>query len=90
MLPDNQTILWMHTGGLYRTDMTSGSTQQLFHSCNSQYFVGLDYSPQTNKLLTTRITRTPLNDHDLQIATDIVLMNTDGTGQEVLNIPFPE
>ena len=72
------------------TNMTSGFTQQLFSTCNSRYFVGLDYSPQTNKLLTTRITRTPLNDHDLQIATDIVLMNPDGTGQEVVNIPFPE
>lgn len=90
VLPDDQTILWMHTGGLYSTDMNSGTTEQVFKTCNSQYFVGLDYSPQTNKLLTTRITRTPVNDHDLLIATDIVLMNPDGTGQEVLNIPFPE
>lgn len=90
VLPGNQTILWMHTGGLYRTDMASGATEQLFCSCNSQYFVGLDYSPQTNKLLTTRITRTPKNDHDLRIATEIVLMNPDGTGQEVLDIPFPD
>jgi hypothetical protein len=90
VLPGDQTILWMHTGGLYRTDMASGSTEHLFCTCNSQYFVGLDYSPQTNKLLTTRITRTPMNDHDLLIATEIVLMNPDGTGQEVLNIPFPD
>lgn len=90
MLPGDQTILWMHTGGLYRTDRASGSTEQLFCTCNSQYFVGLDYSPQTNKLLTTRITRTPMNDQDLLIETDIVLMNPDGTGQQVLNLPFPE
>lgn len=89
VLPDHQTVLWMHIGGLYRTDMASGATEQLLCSCNSQYFVGLDYSPQTNKLLTTRVTRTPMNDHDLRIATEIVLMDPDGTDQEVLDIPFP-
>ncbi len=91
VLPDGRTALWLQTIGLYKTDLITGVTEKVIGgTCNSQYFVGLDYSPQTNKLITTRITRTPLNDHDLLIATDIVLMNPDGSGQEVLNIPFPE
>lgn len=90
VLNDHSTALWMQAGGLYRTSLTDGGTSKVFSTCNSQYFVGLDYSPQTNKLVTTRITRTPAGDRDLRISTDIVLMNPDGSGQEVLNIPFPE
>jgi|GEM_PF-1976332 hypothetical protein len=90
VLPGHHTAVWTHAGGLFSTDMGTGATTQMLRTCNSRYFVGLDYSPQTNKLVTTRITRTPLNDHDLLIDTDIVLMNPDGTGQQVLEIPFPE
>lgn len=91
VLPDGRTALWLQTIGLYKTDLITGATAQVMgRTCNSQYFVGLDHSPQTNKLVTTRITRTPVNENDLQIGIDIMLMNPDGTDQQVLNIPFPE
>ena len=91
VLSDGRTALWLQTTGLYKSDLNSGATERVLGgTCNSQYFVGLDYSPHTNKLLTTRITRTPAGDHDLVIETAIVLMNPDGTGLEVLDIPFPE
>ena len=91
VLADGRTALWLQTTGLYKSDLISGATERVSGgTCNSRYFVGLDYSPHTNKLLTTRITRTPAGDHDLVIETAIVLMNPDGTGLEVLDIPFPE
>jgi len=90
VLADHTTAVWMHTGGLYRTDLSDGGTTQLCTTCNSRYFVGLDHSSQTNKLLTMRITRTPISEFNLRIETEIVLMNPDGSGQEILQLPFPE
>ena len=90
VLADDRTAIWPHIMGLYRTDLITGVTDRLVGTCNSQYFNGVDYSAGTNKLVTTRITRTPVSDHDLLIATDIVLMNPDGSDQVVVGIPFPE
>jgi hypothetical protein len=90
VLDDQTTVLWMQSGGLYQTNLQTGLSVRLFSTCNSRYYVGLDYSPHTKKLVTTRITRTPVSENDLQIGIDIMLMNPDGTDQQVLNIPFPE
>jgi len=83
--------VWTHISGLYLTDLANDAgTQLLLSTCDSRYFSGLDYSPQTNKLLGIRRRFTPQDSTTLLVENELVLMNPDGTGLQVLHIPFPE
>lgn len=85
------TAVWSHMSGLYRTDIANDAgTQLLLSTCDSRYFSGLDHSPQTNKLLSIRRRSTPQDSTTLLVENELVLMNSDGTGLLVLDIPFPE
>lgn len=86
-----QSAVWSHVSGLYRTDLANGTgTQLLLSTCDSHYFSGLDYSPQTDKLLSIRRRFTPQDSTTLLVENELVLMNPDGSGLQVLNLPFPE
>ncbi len=86
----SDVLLWASESGLYRTSLVTGESSKLLDGCSSRYFVSLDYAPQTNKLLALRIRRTPVAENTLQIENELVLMNPDGTGMEILDIPFPD
>lgn len=87
---DPDVFVWSHKCGLYRTKLSTGETEVLRCTDHSQYFVGLDYSPELNKLVSLWVTRTPINDHTLRITNDVVLMDPDGSNMQVIDIPFPE
>lgn len=90
MTATGNNLVWTHKSGLYSTDLVTGAGNLLTSTCDSRYFSGLDYSPQTNKLLSIRRLRTPLDSVTLLVENELVLMNPDGTGLQVLNLPFPE
>lgn len=83
--------VWSHISGLYSTDLANeAGTQLLLSTCDSRYFSGMDYSPQTEKLLCIRRVLTPQDFTTLLVADQLVQTNADGTGLQVLDVPFPE
>ena len=88
-LPGSHSMIWSHLTGLYRTDLTSGATERLLATCNSSYFMDLDYSPHTGKLLAVRRRESTPDGVILNIENDVMLMNPDGSCPQVIQIPWP-
>lgn len=90
ILKDDNTIIWSHRDGIFQTTINFSQTHCIYPSCNSRRFYDASYAPATDKLLWQRLDYTPVEDSSiLHIKSSIVMMNTDGTGEEKIEIPIP-
>jgi hypothetical protein len=90
ILRDDNTIIWSYKEGIFETTIDSRNTRSLYPSCNSRRFYDASYAPTTDKLLWQRLDYRPVEDSSiLHIKSTIVMMNTDGTGEEKIEIPLP-
>lgn len=89
-LPSSHSMIWSHLTGVYRTNLTTGATERLVATCNSSYFMDLDYSPHTGKLLAVRRRESTPDGVILNIENDVMLMNPDGSCPQVIEIPWPQ
>jgi hypothetical protein len=89
VLPDHEHIVCIPRG-VRRTHMTTCETQPILPNCSSRSPIGVDYAPQTGKLLLAWMVRTPIGDTELVITYELTVMDLDGTHQEVLPIVLPE
>jgi len=89
-IPSSDAVIWSHRTGLYRTVLATGATERLVATCNSSYFMDLDYSPHTGKLLAVRRRESTPDGVILNIENDVMLMNPDGSCPQVIKIPWPQ
>lgn len=89
-LPSSHSMIWSHLTGVYRTNLTTGATERLLATCNSSYFMDLDYSSHTGKLLAVRRRESTPDGVILNIENDVMLMDPDGSCPQVIEIPWPQ
>lgn len=89
---DLDRIAWVWDSGLHTTSISTHQTALIEETCSSDCYRSVDCNPVNNKLLLVRARSTPDDPIQaaLKVETSIVIMNLDGTGKQVVEIPFPE
>lgn len=89
---DLDHIAWVWDTGLYTTRISTHETVLIEETCSSDCYRSVDCNPVNNKLLLSKSKFTPDDpvQHAMKVETSIVIMNLDGTGKQVVEIPFPE
>ena len=88
---DSDHIIWkIAFEGMYITNVNSKETIKLFDSRKSRYYPWFTYAPTKKKLFFVRNDARLLDTvhyKEVQRSWHIVMMNLDGTGEQVLDIP---
>ncbi len=89
---DLDRIAWVWDSGLHTTSISTHETVLIEETCSSNCYRSVDCHPMNNKLLLSRTKFTPDDPvpHAIKLETSIVIMNLDGSGKQVVDIPFPE
>lgn len=72
--------------GLYLADVNQKSSKKLKCACQTKYYLFPRYWQQRNKVIVGRITLTRMRGYDVNVDKQIVIMNIDGTEEEVIDI----
>lgn len=83
---NNEEYIWWYKEGIYRSNYKTKETKQLKATCNAVFYLYTSYCPADDKVLFLRINRKLINKNTIENSTDIVMMNHDGSGEEVINI----
>lgn len=80
-------FVWSYEDGIFRTNYVTGQTTQIKESCNARLYRSVTYHPASDKLIWSRSDLKHLHDNILEGKTRLYMMNTDGTGEEEIQIP---
>lgn len=84
---NNQKIFAATMNGLYLVDVPQKASQKLKCACGTKYYLFPRYWEKRNKIIAERVTLTRLQRHDVKVEQYIVMMNIDGTQEEIIDIP---
>jgi hypothetical protein len=84
---DEETIFWCHGSGVYVTDLETLETKTIRDtSCPDRNYRFPTYSPDINKVILEFYKSERLSDNEYKVSTHYVIMNPDGSEEEVLEI----
>lgn len=84
----NDVFVCCTSEGVYIVDIGAGGTvKKIRNACDRQTYYDPSYSEQTNKILFIREDAVLVNKTTLKLTQRVVIMNPDGTNEEVINIP---
>lgn len=85
---DNENVIWSNQDGVYRINIVTDESSLIRLNCESQMYAARDYSPSTDKVLLTKLyfKKTDLVKQLGVGSREIVMMNTDGTSEEIIKI----
>lgn len=91
---DKSKVVWPHVEGLFSTNLLTGEVVKHLSSCNSDFYLSNDIHPVSNKMLAVRIKKIPdenwQDNNLLHIYSEIVILNPDGSNEQIISIPFPQ
>lgn len=89
---DLDRIAWVWDTGVHTTRISTHETELIEGTCSSNCYRSVDCHPLNNRLLLSKSKFTPDSpvQHSLKVETSIVIMNLDGSGKQVVDLPFPE
>lgn len=84
---DNQSFLWNEQNvGLKIMNVASKNVSFIKQTCYSKSYRHFDYHAVSDKILCSKITRTLQDDNHILFKERIVIMNTDGTSEQELDL----
>lgn len=83
---NNTEFVWADLSNIYKTNINTTFTDTILSFCNSFKYQSFDYSPLTNKLICHRLTKKLLENDVIKVNNYIVIMNTDGTEKEIIDL----
>ena len=84
---DDETVFWTHLTGVYLTNIITKETTQVRATCNSYSYLYADYSPLIDKIICSRDIGENVSESKRSYIREIVMMDPDGSNEEVLVIP---
>lgn len=85
---NNEEIIWPNSTGIYKININTEQIEKIKETCENRVYIHSAYSPISNKLIFTRLDREQVGPQTIQNTTRIVMMNTDGTGEEVIDLDY--
>ena len=83
---DERRAFWCHTNGLYITDIVTEEHDKVRTTCNADFYYNPTYAPDIDKLILVNGQRIRDSDTTGRFITNLVMMNPDGSGEEVLYV----
>ena len=79
-------FIWADENYIFKTNININKTDTISTHCNGFLYQSFDYSPQTDKLICHRLTKKLLENDVVKVDIYIVMMNTDGTEKEIIDL----
>ena len=83
---DAENVFWCHTTGIYRTNIITNETEIIRETCNAHCYQRPTYAPDINKIIIEKLERIKDTETSGRIEISLVMMNPDGTEEEVIEI----
>lgn len=83
---DEENVFWCHTTGIYRTNIVTNETEIIRETCNAHCYQRPTYAPDINKIIVEKLERIKDSETSGRIILSLVMMNPDGTEEEVIEI----
>ena len=83
---DERRAFWCHTNGLYITDIVTEEHDKVRTTCNADFYAIPTYAPDIDKLILVNGQRIRDSDTTGRFITNLVMMNPDGSEEEVLYV----
>jgi hypothetical protein len=83
---DEERVFWCHTTGIYITNTVTRETELIRETCNAHCYQRPTYAPDIDKIIVEKFERVLDNETSGRSIITLVMMNSDGTGEEVIEI----
>ncbi|MCE9539115.1 MAG: hypothetical protein K8R85_07845 [Bacteroidetes bacterium] len=83
--PDSQSIFWCSGYGLYKTDVSTGTTTQLKYGCDSKSYLYPSISPDGQKITVERVDSKLLNQNTIYSESNLYIMDKNGENETKIN-----
>lgn len=83
---DEENVFWCHTTGIYKTNIVTKETTLIRETCNAHCYQRPTYARDINKIIVEKLERILDSETSGRAIISLVMMNPDGTEEEVIDI----
>ena len=84
----DSTCIWADNAGIYTTSIITSDKKQVLETCDSRLYFSPIYARSINKVIWTKLIYDQVEGKNiLHFTSRLVMMNPDGTDEEVIDIP---
>lgn len=85
---NSEEIIWPNSTGIYKININTEQIELVKETCENRLYTQSNYSSISNKLIFRRIDREQISVQTIQNTDRIVIMNTDGTGETIIDLDY--